>query len=536
MPLPSLLGVERCRLALVLGLVAASLLAGLAGPSLWDQDEAAYAGFARRMLATGDWVVPAFEWSDVHRKPPLLFWAIASSFALFGESEWALRLPSLLAVLLTCVAVATLGRSLFGPRVALLAAFVLATSLFVPSLGKVAVTDALLLLAETVAVLALHRLLASPAWRWTLLFWVAIAAGCLAKGPPVLVLAGGLGAWLVVFHPQRRRLIRLHPWLFGPLALVPLLAWGWLAWQRTDGVLVQWMLDWYVLRRATQPVFGQTGPPGYFLLSFLLGLFPWIAFLPAALARAWRERREATGTFVLGWLAFGWLFYELMASKLPTYALGAYPLLALLLAREIVERPEGEPSKLDRAGGALLAGVSGLLAVGLVGAAVVLPFESVLPAALGMALVIVFGTWPAASAIRAGRFADASGRLLVVGPAIAIAAWIAVIPRLEPYRAFPRRVAETLVALAPTPVPIVFARNFGLPSLVFYAAADGRTVTTLLPDEAPDPLRFPYVLVWDDRDTDRFAALVRGRPTRRIEGWSFDRLQPRTLHAVLVER
>jgi len=30
------------------------------GLTLWDQDEAAYAGFGKRMLETGDWLIPNF--------------------------------------------------------------------------------------------------------------------------------------------------------------------------------------------------------------------------------------------------------------------------------------------------------------------------------------------------------------------------------------------------------------------------------------------------------------------------------------------
>ena len=41
--------------------------------SLWDEDEAAYAGFAQQMLDSGDWVNPAYQWSSIHRKPPLHF-------------------------------------------------------------------------------------------------------------------------------------------------------------------------------------------------------------------------------------------------------------------------------------------------------------------------------------------------------------------------------------------------------------------------------------------------------------------------------
>ncbi|MEM9985846.1 MAG: hypothetical protein AAF804_12220, partial [Bacteroidota bacterium] len=84
---------------LLLGLVVLSLFLANAQMSLWDQDEAAYAGFGMRMLRSGDWLVPDFIWSDVHRKVPFHFWAIATSFGAFGIHAWALRLPAILAVL-----------------------------------------------------------------------------------------------------------------------------------------------------------------------------------------------------------------------------------------------------------------------------------------------------------------------------------------------------------------------------------------------------------------------------------------------------
>ena len=61
---------------LVLGflvLAAANLLIGNATTAVWDQDEAAYAGFARSMAVDGHWVVPEFPCSQAHRKVPLTF-------------------------------------------------------------------------------------------------------------------------------------------------------------------------------------------------------------------------------------------------------------------------------------------------------------------------------------------------------------------------------------------------------------------------------------------------------------------------------
>ena len=61
--------------------------------ALWEQDEAAYAGFAYNMVEREQYLIPDFEWSWPHRKPPLHFWLIASSYKVFGYNEFATRLP-----------------------------------------------------------------------------------------------------------------------------------------------------------------------------------------------------------------------------------------------------------------------------------------------------------------------------------------------------------------------------------------------------------------------------------------------------------
>ena len=103
---------------ILIGLVA---FIGNGSTALWDQDEAAYAGFAREMVRSGDWVVPHFLWSEAHRKPPLLLWGIASGFKLLGESEFLVRLPALLGTCGSFLAVLWFGRPLVGARAARLA-------------------------------------------------------------------------------------------------------------------------------------------------------------------------------------------------------------------------------------------------------------------------------------------------------------------------------------------------------------------------------------------------------------------------------
>ena len=138
------------------------------GVAYWDEDEAAYAGFAIEMLQTGDWVNPNFEHATIHRKTPLHFWTIASCYKLFGTNEFATRLPSSIAILLTCFLVFRLGRNLWGEKIACRAALILMSSIAIPIMGKMAFTDATLLCFSTLSVLSLLNYMEQPNWRWNL--------------------------------------------------------------------------------------------------------------------------------------------------------------------------------------------------------------------------------------------------------------------------------------------------------------------------------------------------------------------------------
>jgi hypothetical protein len=111
----------------------------------------------------------------------------------------------------------------------------------------------------------------------------ALLLGVLAKGPPIVILIGGLWVWLLVFHPQRRNLIGTHPWLFLPLALLPLGTWMYLSWLRDDGRLLAFLYRFYVVRRIGGSVLGQTGPPGYHLVVLLISFAAWMPFIGVAI-------------------------------------------------------------------------------------------------------------------------------------------------------------------------------------------------------------------------------------------------------------
>ncbi len=180
------------------------------------QDEAVYSHIALRMAERNEWLTPVFLGRYALFKPPLLYWASAASVKLFGRSEFALRLPSLVAGAL----VATL---LFGwmpdARAGGLAALLLISDPLWRGLSRVALTDAMLALWVTLAVRSIGQ---GVPWA----FSVATAAAVMTKGIAGLIPVFVLAAWWVV-EPRRP-----SPWKWiGAGAGALLLAAPWFLYQ-----------------------------------------------------------------------------------------------------------------------------------------------------------------------------------------------------------------------------------------------------------------------------------------------------------------
>ena len=322
-------------------LIACILFFGNHAISLWDQDEAAYAGFAKQMIESGNWLMPEFMWSEVHRKPPLHFWNIALSYKIFGVNEFAVRFPSVLSVLLTLSLLFWGTKKIWGEKQSFYGMVVLSTSLLVMSIAKVSVTDATLLLFTTLCAISMLHVLLYRSIGWVLIFWIGFAMALLTKGPPVILFTGVLAIILFVLHPNRMNLFRLHPWFFLPLAVLPLGYWGYLCTQTAAGkVFIDWMIDWYILKRVGGSVFGQTGPPGTHMAGLLIFFLPYFLYFPKAIYNGIRGlfNKENNESFLLAaWFVSGWFIYELTPSKLPAYVIAAHVPLSLLIAKLLLQ-------------------------------------------------------------------------------------------------------------------------------------------------------------------------------------------------------
>src|SRR5215472_15657669 len=107
---------HRLFLALIVLAWAIVYLGSLFQPALLDDADTVHAEAAREMATVDhDWVTlhinNGFRYLE---KAPLMYWAVAASFKVFGVHEWSARLPIALGVLALLLLVYRLGRRVFN--------------------------------------------------------------------------------------------------------------------------------------------------------------------------------------------------------------------------------------------------------------------------------------------------------------------------------------------------------------------------------------------------------------------------------------
>lgn len=304
-------------------------------------DETRYLSVAWEMYLRQDWLAPlTVNFEPYHHKPPLLFWLINLSWAVFGVSRWAATIPVTLMAAASVILAVLLCRRL-APEL------VQRTTLIMLGSFPLLIYSTLILFDLTVTVFVLAALIglheyARTGRRWLIpAIGLSLGLGVLTKGPVT---------YLYV----------LFPMLFGPLwigrrdghrgwyagafaallvSLIPVGAWLIPVLGQSSGEFAYWLVWEQTAGRITGGYEGGHPRPAYFYIPVvLLMCLPWLLF--PQFWTGWTSfadalRRDTGMRFLLIWLAPTLVAFSLIGGKQPHYLLPLLPGLAILVARQL---------------------------------------------------------------------------------------------------------------------------------------------------------------------------------------------------------
>ena len=322
-------------------------LAFLGSRGIWDPDEGRYTNVALNMLDSGDWLNPRRNDEVGHwTKPPLTYWAIASSILVFGTNTWAARLPIALSYLL-CVWLSWRIAARLSPGSQQAAAIAYATMLLPFGASQLITTDFLLSACIALAMWAFVEARFSTTRhprKGIARLWIALAAAFVTKGPaglfplPVVLLFDYL-------MPGRRE-HRVLQW--SGLVLFALLALPWyLAVFHGNPGLFSYFVGDEMVNRVTTNEFGRHaewyGWIEIYVPTLIVGTLPWTPALwrwarglPAMVRPWWRDpqrrQRDAHWVFLALWLLLPLVVFCIARSRMPLYLLPVFVPIAVIVA------------------------------------------------------------------------------------------------------------------------------------------------------------------------------------------------------------
>jgi 4-amino-4-deoxy-L-arabinose transferase len=278
------------------------------------------------------------DWSANHvwvHKPPLALWLMALGLRLFGTSELAARLPSLLLSTAAVLVIHRLGRLLYGRGVAWFAAFLLSIQQLCIAVasGRAATdhVDATFMAAVLAAVWCAAEYAAGGRRAWNVLAGLALGLAVLSKWLPALVV---LPVWLALAAGSRRH-SRAELAAQGAVVVGVSVA-VWAPWQA-------WIFSRFPREAAQEAAFNVRhifegldghGRPLLWHFQKMPEIYGWLVFLPLGwfLWKSARRRLDGTRAALLAWFLLPYVFFSLARTKMHAYTILSAPAVLLVTA------------------------------------------------------------------------------------------------------------------------------------------------------------------------------------------------------------
>ena len=313
--------------------------------ALMDVDESRYVSMSKDMFSTKDFMTLYLNKEFFFEKPPLYFWSECLSFALWGKiTEATARFPVALWGTLSCFMVYYLGRKVVSRLFGVVSCLILATSLEFLILAKFAILDIVLTSCITLAlgfgILVYYVKDHNKKYMWWL-FYIFSGLAVMAKGIPGFVIPFGSMFFISIYSKKFKEIFKPQYFIVGFILFLGItLPWHIYMLNIHDPLFFnEYIMKHHVARFLGSAELGRQQPFYFYLLTILWGFFPWIvSTLPVLIRKCinrdfgFRGKNDTQRLMIYAGISalFILIFFSTSKTKLITYILPSYPMLAVL--------------------------------------------------------------------------------------------------------------------------------------------------------------------------------------------------------------
>ncbi|MDO9124039.1 MAG: glycosyltransferase family 39 protein, partial [Deltaproteobacteria bacterium] len=316
---------------------------------------------AREMVDGGDWILMHFNGKMYADKPPLFFWLIALSSALWGGlTSFSVRFPSAVFGTLTVLLTFSLAKRLYSHRTGFISGLVLATSAEFAYLSTRANIDATLTFFTTASLFCFFKWYKNTAPHPSPLpvgereeltgnrvlkgskrpfiiygFYIGMALATLAKGPVGFILPLLVSLIYLIIQKDWNGIKRMKLIQGMILFIIIVLAWYLPALLKGGKEYFNETIMLHTVDRFAKGS-SHIRPFYYYLYNFPADFLPWIFFLPAAIAYGFSGGRAGIKReflFLFVWFVVIFIFFSFSKGKRGVYLLPLFPAVSLIVGK-----------------------------------------------------------------------------------------------------------------------------------------------------------------------------------------------------------
>ncbi|MBQ7476669.1 MAG: glycosyltransferase family 39 protein [Selenomonadaceae bacterium] len=308
-----------------------------------DPTESCYTLTAKEMLEAGDFFSPRIHGNFWYDKPIFFYWELILAYGIFGVNEFASRFFP--AVFATCGVMLTyyFGNKLYGHKVGLFAAVLLAATPEFWYLSHAIITDMTLFCAISVTLMSFYFGYTGGNTKLYYISYVAVGIGMLTKGPIAFCLPGLIIFLFLLIQKDLKHLLKMKLLTGIPLAFAIAAVWYVPMYIIHGQEFIDNFFGVHNFLRATVSEHPKFDVWYYYTVIFLLGFFPYcLPVIYSLVKKFWRERRlpnlDTKEKFLLTWALTVPIVFQSFATKYVTYTLPYMMPVAILFAGYFVKR------------------------------------------------------------------------------------------------------------------------------------------------------------------------------------------------------